>query len=348
MSPALTLRELADHLGARLEGDGETEIRGVRPLHEAGPSDLSFLHNPRYLAQAKTSQAAAILVQDGELLPGRCLLITPNPYLALATALELLHPAARPPAGTHSSAVIDPSAVIDESAAIGPQVVVGAGCRVGPGTVVGAGSVLGAEVVLGEGCFLHPRVVVEDRCRVGNRCVFHSGVVIGSDGFGFATSEGVHHKVPQVGIVVVEDDVELGANVCVDRATLGETRIGRGTKVDNLVQIAHNVQIGEGSLLVAQVGISGSTRLGHHVIMAGQSGAAGHLSIGDEAVVGAKSAVIKDVPDGQFVTGYPAVPHREWLRTSAGLRRLERLAQRIAWLEKMVSELGDGMMGEEE
>lgn len=347
MSRTYTLRELAARLGARLVGDGETEIRGVRPLHEAGPSDLSFLHNPRYLAQAKTSRAAAILIEDGELLPGRSLLITPNPYLALAAALELLYPPAAPPAGAHPSAVIDPSAEIHESASIGPQVVVGGGCSIGPGTVVGAGSVLGADVVLGADSLLHPRVVVEDRCRVGDRCVLHSGVVIGSDGFGFATSEGVHHKVPQVGIVVVEDDVELGANVCVDRATLGETRIGQGTKVDNLVQIAHNVQIGEGTLLVAQVGVSGSTRLGHHVIMAGQSGAAGHLTIGDGAVVGAKSAVIKDVPDGQFVTGYPAVPHREWLRTSAGVRRLERLGQRIAWLEKRISELANGMTGEE-
>lgn len=345
MSPGLNLLELAARLGVRLVGDGETVIRGVRPLHEAGPADLSFLHNPRYLAQAKQSRAAAILVQDASLLPGRPVLVTENPYLALAAALELLYPSASPPPGTHPTAVIDPTAVIHETASIGPQAVVGAGCRVGPGTVVGAGSVLGAEVVLGEGCLLHPRVVVEERCRVGDRCVLHSGVVIGSDGFGFATSEGVHHKVPQVGIVVIEDDVELGANVCVDRATLGETRIGRGTKVDNLVQIAHNVQVGEGTLLVAQVGISGSTRLGHHVIMAGQSGAAGHLAIGDEAIVGAKSAVIKDVPDGQFVTGYPAVPHREWLRASAALRRLERLVQRVSWLEKKVSGLAGGKTG---
>jgi UDP-3-O-[3-hydroxymyristoyl] glucosamine N-acyltransferase len=188
-------------------------------------------------------------------------------------------------------------------------------------------------VEIGADTVLHPRVVVEDGCRVGSRCVLQPGVVIGGDGFGFATVEGVHHKVPQVGIVVVEDDVELGANVCVDRATLGVTRIGRGAKIDNLVQIAHNVEVGEGSILVAQVGIAGSTRLGHHVVMGGQAGAAGHVTLGDGALVDAKAAVFKSVPAGVRVGGIPARPHREWLRDSANLRRFESLRQRLAALE---------------
>jgi UDP-3-O-[3-hydroxymyristoyl] glucosamine N-acyltransferase len=232
--------------------------------------------------------------------------------------------------------------VLGAGVTIGPLVAIVSGSRIGDDTVIAAGCMLGQGVEVGAGCYLHPRVVIEDGCRLGDRCTLHAGVVIGSDGYGFATVAGVHHKVPQVGCVVLEDDVELGANVCVDRATLGETRIGRGTKVDNLVQIAHNVKVGEGCLLVSQVGISGSTELGHHVTMAGQSGAAGHLKIGDQVVVGAKSAVYKSIPAGAFVTGIPAQPHREWLRSNAGLRRLDSLRQRIAALEEELARLQQG------
>jgi UDP-3-O-[3-hydroxymyristoyl] glucosamine N-acyltransferase len=337
-----TLAELADHLGVEVVGDSSRQITGVRPLDAAGPDDLSFLHNSRYVGQARASAAGAILVADASVLPGRDLLVTPEPYLGLARVLALLHPRPRLPAGVDASAVVAPSATLGEGVAIGPHVSIGAGARVGDGTEIGPGSVIGRDAVIGERCLLHPRVVVEDGCCIGDRCILHAGVVIGSDGYGFATVAGVHHKVPQVGRVVLEDDVELGANVCVDRATLGETRIGRGTKVDNLVQIAHNVSIGEGTLLVSQVGISGSTRLGHHVIMAGQSGVAGHLRVGDGARVGAKSAVYKDVPDGMMVTGIPAQPHREWLRTSASLRRVEGLQVRIAKLEQRLSQLEPG------
>jgi len=344
----MRLGELAQRLGATLVGgDAERTVVAVLPLDEAGAEHLSFLHNPRYAEQARASRAAAILVRDAADLPGRTVLVCDEPYLALARALELLHPARPVEPGIHASAVVAAGAVVEEGAAIGPCAVIGEGSRVGERSVVGAGVVIGREVVIGSDCLLHARVVVEDRCQIGDRCVLQAGAVVGSDGYGFATVGGVHHKVPQVGIVVLEDDVEVGANVCIDRATLGETRIGRGTKVDNLVQIAHNVRIGEGSLLVAQVGISGSTQLGHHVIMAGQAGAAGHLTIGDRAVITAQSGVFKNVPDGAVVSGSPARPQREWLRANAGLLRLDQLRSRIDRLERALARLEDGD-GEEE
>ena len=336
----LTLGELAAHVGGTVVGDAGRRILGVRTLEEAAGEHLSFYHNRRYLQAARSCKAGALLVADAEPFPGRDLLVCKDPYGALAKILELLHPAERPPVGVHPSAVVAASAQVGEGASVAAHAVMGERVRVGARAVIGACCVLGDDAEVGEETVLHPNVVVEPRCRVGARCIFHAGVVIGSDGFGFATVAGVHHKVPQVGIVVVEDDVELGANVCVDRATLGETRIGRGTKVDNLVQVGHNVQVGEHSLLVALVGISGSTHLGHHVVMAGQSGAVGHISIGDGAVVTAKTGVTEDVPAGATVSGFPSRPHKEWLRAMANLFTLEELRRRVRSLEDVLRQLG--------
>jgi len=272
-------------------------------------------------------------VGEKESLPGRTLLRCKNPYAAFARALSLLHPAPEPTAGIHPTAVTGSNCEIAVSASIGPYVVLGEGVHIGGRTSVGAGCVIGSGARLGEGCRLHPRVVLYDRTVLGDRVILHAGCVVGSDGFGYAREGREHVKIPQVGRVVLESDVEIGANSTVDRGTLEETRIGRGTKIDNLVQVAHNVVTGEGCILVAQSGISGSTRLGDHVILAGQSGAVGHITIGDGARVGAKSAVTKDVPPGVFVTGHPAREHRLWLKERALSGRIEAMWKRIAFLE---------------
>lgn len=328
--------ELASLLGARLAGDPEVDILGVAPLDRATALDLSFLSNPKYRDAARSSSAGALLVAEGEDLPGRTLLVCADPYLAFARALRHFHRPRPFPAGVHPTAVVGEDCRIDPSAHLGPYVVLGDGSSVGARTVIEAGCAIGRGCSLGEGCHLHPRVVLYDETSLGRGVILHSGVVLGSDGFGYAHEGGHQVKIPQVGRVVVEDDVEIGANTAVDRGAMEETRLGSGTKIDNLVQVAHNVTVGPDCILVAQVGISGSTRLGRGVIMAGQSGAVGHITIGDGARIGAKSAVTKDVPRGGFVTGHPAQEHRLWLRERALAGRLDDFLHRIRRLEKKI------------
>lgn len=346
MRRSVSLSEIASRLGVEVVGDGERMIEGIRPLDAAGPEHLSFLHNPKYADQASSSRAGAILVARGTELSGRDLLVCDQPYLAVAKALTFFHPSPSPDPGVHPSAVVADDLELAEGASVGPLVVVGRGVAIGRGSVIGPGCVIGDEVRIGDDCLLHPRVVVERGCRVGDRCILQAGVVIGSDGYGFASVDGVHHKVPQVGIVVLEDDVEIQANTTVDRATMGETRIGRGTKVDNLVQLAHNVQVGEHCLVVAQVGISGSTKIGDHCVFAGQSGAAGHLEVGDRSVVTARAAVMKSAPADSVLAGQPARPQREWLKTQAAVQRLGALREKITDLEGRLARLEDQGKGQ--
>ncbi len=345
-----TLAELVARVGGEVEGDGSVRVERVRGLEDAGPGDLSFFANRKYRRAFEESRAAAVIVPPGEPVPpGRTVVRAPNAYLAFAKASTLFHPPAPVVPQLAPEAVIHPSARVHPSAQVMPLAFVGPAAEVGARTVLYPGVFVGAEARVGEDCVIYPGAVVREGCVVGHRCILQPGCVVGSDGFGFAFDmEGEagsgprHYKVPQAGIAVVEDDVELGANTCVDRATLGRTVVGRGAKVDNLVQIAHNVVVGPLSLLAGQVGISGSTRLGTGVVLAGQVGLVGHLKIGDGVTLGAQSGVINDIPAGETYSGYPARPHPRWLREQAALSRLPELVKRVRELEKEIAALKEG------
>jgi UDP-3-O-[3-hydroxymyristoyl] glucosamine N-acyltransferase len=333
------LAELAARLGCELRGDGEVEIRGVAGLDEAGPGELSFLANPRYVARLQTTRAAAVVVAPGHAtsLPS---LVADDPYLAFARAVDLLRPAARPAPGVHPSAQVDPAAVLGEGVHVGALAVVGPGARVGARSVLHPHVVLYEGVELGEDCVLHAGVSVRERCRLGNRVVVQNGAVIGGDGFGFARDpQGRYHKFPQVGIVVIEDDVEIGAQSAIDRAALGETRIGRGSKLDNLVQVGHSVTIGADTVMAGQAGIAGSTKIGRGVTLAGQVGVAGHLEIGDGVIATAQTGIPGSVAPGTVVSGYPAIENRAWLKSSAVFAKLPELQRRLRELERRVEEM---------
>jgi UDP-3-O-[3-hydroxymyristoyl] glucosamine N-acyltransferase len=333
------LADLAARLGCELRGDGEREVTGVAPIEGAGPGDLTFLANRRYASHLGTTRAGAVILAPGHEAPGACL-VTRNPYLAFARAVALLRPAGRPAPGVDPSARVHPTAEVAEGVHVGPLAVVGAGVRLGARTVVHPHVVLYEGVEVGEDCVLHSGVQVRERCRLGDRVVVQNGAVVGSDGFGFARDdEGRYHKFPQVGVVVVEDDVEIGALTAIDRAALGETRIGRGTKLDNLVQIGHSVTIGENTVLAGQVGIAGSTRVGSGVTLAGQVGVAGHLTIGDGVIVTAQSGIPGDVGKGAVVSGSPAIENRAWLKSSAVFAKLPELQKRLRDLERRVEAL---------
>jgi UDP-3-O-[3-hydroxymyristoyl] glucosamine N-acyltransferase len=337
------LSELAERLGCELRGDGAVEVRGVAGIEEAGPGDLTFLANRRYAAHLAASKAAAVILAPGQetKLPS---LLSDNPYLTFARAVSLLCPPARPAPG------VDRSACVDPTADFGPDVHVGALAVVGPRTRVGARSVIHPHVVLGEGveigddCILHSGVQVREGCRLGHRVIVQNGAVVGADGFGFPRDrDGHYHKFPQVGIVVVEDDVEIGALTAIDRAALGETRIARGCKLDNLVQIGHSVTVGEDTVLAGQVGIAGSVSVGRQVTLAGQVGVAGHLRIGDGVIATAKTGIPSSVEDGKLVSGYPAIDNRGWLRSSAVFAKLPELQRRVRELERRIKALTDGI-----
>lgn len=330
---AVTLGELAALVGGSVRGDAHRVLSGVKPLASAGPGELSFLTHAGYREAARASRAGALLVAAADATLPQDLLVCADPGWALAEVLRRFYPPAVPPAGVHATAVLAPGCSVDPAASVGPYVVVGAGSCVEAGAVLHAGVVIGERCRVGAGSVLHPRVVLYDDSELGERVIVHAGVVIGADGFGYAAHDGRLVKVPQVGRVVVEDEVEIGANSAVDRATLEETRIGAGSKLDNLVQVGHNVRLGKGCVICGQAGIAGSTRLGDGVVLAGQAGVAGHIELGDLVQVAAKSAALQSVPARTKVAGIPAVPLPEWRRQVTRLARLGELFRRVRRLE---------------
>ncbi len=336
----MKLHDIAARLGCRLEGDGAIDIRRITGIEEAGPGDLTFFANAKYSAELRATRASAVILgEQAEAAP--CAMVrTPHPYLTFAKAVTLFADDWRPAPGVHQLALVEPGATVAPDASIGPFAVVGEGARIGARTILYPHVVVGRGAEIGDDCLLHVRVSVRERVRIGHRVVLQDGAVVGSDGFGFArTPDGTHHKIPQVGGVVVDDDVEIGANTTIDRPAVGETRIGAGTKIDNLVQVAHGVTIGRHVLLAAQVGIAGSSTLEDHVTLAGQVGVAGHLTLGKGVIATAQTGIPNSVDAGSFVSGYPAIANRDWLKSSAVFRKLPELKKTIADLQRRIAEL---------
>lgn len=347
----MKLRDIAEQLNGALEGDGELEISAVAGLGEAGEGDISFLSNPKYAAQVASTRASAVIVPADWDRAADCALIrVDNSDHAFALAAELFYEA--PPApvpGVHPTAVVAESAQLGEGVSIGPHCTVEAGVIIGKGTVVCANGHIGYKSVIGENCFFYPLVSIREYTEIGARVIIHNGSVIGSDGFGYAVQkDGSRTKIPQIGKVVIEDDVEIGANSAIDRARFGKTRIGKGTKIDNLVQVAHNVVIGEHSVLCGQAGVSGSTTIGSRVILAGQAGLAGHLQVGDGAIVGAQAGVMKDVPPKDFVMGSPAMSHLQAKKMIAATIALPKLKEKVRQLEAVLQAQRSGRNGKTE
>ncbi|MBI3090563.1 MAG: UDP-3-O-(3-hydroxymyristoyl)glucosamine N-acyltransferase [Candidatus Tectomicrobia bacterium] len=355
------LRDIAERLGGEVLSGGDVCITGVARLDLVEPGQLTYVTAKRYLEEAEKSPAAALLVPPGLAVRKPAVAVS-NPLLAYARLLAWLYPAPLPQPGSGALAAppgsaaaggerreepevwpaawVDAQAQVDAGATVMPLAFVGPQARIGPRCLVAPGVYVGAGVELGGGTIVHANVTLYDGVRIGQNCAIHAGSVIGSDGFGYVLDEeGRHVKIPQLGTVIIEDDVEIGANVCIDRATQGATRIGRGTKIDNHVHIGHNVTVGPHSLLVAQVGISGSCRLGHHVVLAGQVGVRDHVTIGDGAMAAGGAGIVRDVPPGARVAGVPAFPHKEWLQAVQIIPRLPELRRRIQSLEHRLRDL---------
>ncbi|MCL4837630.1 MAG: UDP-3-O-(3-hydroxymyristoyl)glucosamine N-acyltransferase [Thermoanaerobaculia bacterium] len=330
------LAEIAGWVGGRLLGDGEAGIEGLRPLGEAGPGDLAFAAGAGAEGAARASRAGALLVAAPVEGFAGAQIVVADPRAAYGEVLERMHPPRRAVPGVHATAVVDAAASVDPGAEVGPFAVVGAGSRIAAGAILDAHVVVGRACEVGEDCLLHAHAVLYDGTRIGAGCIVHAGAVLGSDGFGYRPVGGVPRKIPQVGHVEIGEQVEIGANTTVDRATLGVTAIGAHAKIDNLVQVAHNVTVGRGAILCAQAGVAGSTRLGDGVVLAGQAGVTDHRVVGAGARVSAKSAVMKDVEPGQDVAGIPAVPAPLWRRQQALLRRLADWAARLRRLERQL------------
>jgi UDP-3-O-[3-hydroxymyristoyl] glucosamine N-acyltransferase len=341
-----SLQEIAKLVGGTLLGDGSIRIAGVNGIKQAGPSDLTFLAHPHYRPFLDSTNAGAILVTPDVSVPGKNLIQVANPYVALTAVLQLVEgETLRHPTGGHPSAVVAQGVKLGSDVALDAHAVICEGSEVGDRTVLYAGVYVGRNCVIGPDTVIYPNVVLREGTRVGARCIIHSGTVIGSDGFGFVFAQGQQMKIPQVGTVVLEDDVEVGANSAVDRAAVGTTTVGQGTKIDNLVQIGHNVQIGKHCVISGQTGIAGSAMIGNYVALGARAGIAGHIEIGDGVMVGALAGVTKSHPAKKIISGFPAKDHDEEKRVQAALRNLPALLRRVRELEKRVEELEGPLNG---
>lgn len=341
-----TLKEISRLIGGEVVGDENIVITGVSGIKEAREGDITFVANPRYLPFVEKTRASAIIAPRGLEIKSKPLIRTENPSLVFAKALLILKDIeTRHPKGIHPSAILGKNVSLGKDVAIGPYAVLEDNVSVGDKSIIYAGCFLGHDTSVGSNTLIYANVSIRERVTIGNNVIIHSGTVIGSDGFGFAAIDGLHHKIPQVGVVEVQDDVEIGANVTIDRARFDKTVIGRGTKIDNLVQIAHNVVIGENSIIVAQAGISGSTVIGKGVTLAGQAGLVGHITVGDGSIVAAQAGVTKSVPPNTMVSGYPAKPHETAKRVNACIQNLPKLYETIKELKKKIEELGSRIDG---
>jgi UDP-3-O-[3-hydroxymyristoyl] glucosamine N-acyltransferase len=342
-----TLQEIARRIEGQTSGDRDKRIEGVAPFEAAGANQITFAGNSKFLNRMDTCGAGAIIVPRKFAFPGKNLIHVDNPQLAFIGVVALYHPQSRPPEGIDDKAAIGRDVRTGEGVFVGPLAHIGSRSTIGSGTVVHAGVFIGDDVTIGERCVIHPNATITNGCRIGNRVTIHPGTVIGSDGYGFVPDGGRYHKIPQIGIVQIDDDVEIGACNTIDRATFGRTWIQRGVKTDNLVHIAHNVVIGEDSVIVAQVGIAGSTRIGNHAILAGQAGISGHLNIGNHVTVGPMTGVGKSIPDGEVVSsGTTAMPHRTWLRVQRLIPSLPDMKKKLADLEKKLADLENSVKKE--
>jgi UDP-3-O-[3-hydroxymyristoyl] glucosamine N-acyltransferase len=332
----MKLAQIASSLGVRLEnGAPDTEITGVAGIEEAGPGQITFVANPKYASAARSTRASAVIVSEDFAAISTAMLRSKNPYLTFARALELFYQPPRYEPGIHPTAVIHPTAKVGAGAHIGAYVVIEENARIGNNAVLLPHVIIYPNAQIGDNFFAHAHAVVREHCRLGDNVILQNGVIIGADGFGFAKDDsGDWHKLVQSGPTILEDEVEVQANACIDRASVGETRLGRGTKVDNLVQVGHGSRVGEKTLLCAQVGLAGSTEVGDNVILAGQVGVAGHCKIGDGAIATAQSGIPNDVAPGAVVSGYPAIDNKLWLRCSAVFNKLPQMAKALRGMKK--------------
>jgi UDP-3-O-[3-hydroxymyristoyl] glucosamine N-acyltransferase len=334
------LRDIALYLQGELVGDPSIEITGLAGIEEAKTGDLTFLANPKYKAFLEKTFASCVIVGKEIEVAKVPLIRHPNPYFAFSKAMELFFETKKEyPKTIHPTAVLDKEVKLGKRIHLGPYVIIEDNVELGENVAVLAGSFIGAGSIVRENCLIYPHVTIRENTKIGKNVIIHSGAVIGSDGFGYSKEKGTHHKIPQMGKVIIEDDVEIGANVTIDRATLGTTRIGKGTKIDNLVQIGHNVVIGENCIIVAQVGISGSTQLGNNVVLGGQVGLVGHIKIGNNVMIGAQSGVTKDIPDNTTVFGYPAREIKKTKKIEACLSRLPEYIKRLKEIEEKLKEI---------